>query len=160
IKTLARQIRFVNGQENGTKTSSFNAFIGNFGFAKLSNDSTDPANYNSLRGSPSFGGWNLGDYQSAKLNMSMPENYPGSPSYRSPAAGNSNAPNIRSANFILPALRVSQIKLNTTPSEQIVPWAARFNNWANLALDTDRNPNNGYKFVPGKAIPAKFGLPA
>jgi len=160
IQTLARQIRFVNGQNNGTKTSSYNAFIGNFGFQKLDNDTTDPNNYNSQRGVPSFSGWNLGDYQSAKLNMSMPALYPGGPGFRSPAAGNSNAPNIRSANFILPALRVSQIKLNTDASEQIVPWVARFNNWNNPALDTDRNPANGFKFEPGKAIPAKFGLPA
>ena len=36
---------------------------------------------------------------------------------------------------------------------------ARFNNWNNLAFDSDRNAANGYKFVPGQAIPAKNGLP-
>jgi hypothetical protein len=160
IKTLAQQVRFVNGNLNGTKTNSFNAFIGNFGFAKLSNDSTDPSSYQSQRGSHSFAGWNMGDYQSAKLNMSMPELYAGSASFRTPAAGNSNAPNIRSANFILPALRVSQIRLNMDAGEQLVPWVARFNNWGVSALDTDRNPSNGFKFEPGKPIPAAFGLPA
>ena len=160
MKTLAQQIRFVNGQNNGIKTRSYNAFVGNFGFQKLSNDPTDPNSYNSQRGVHSFSGWSLGDYNNAKLNMSMPELYSASASYRGPAAGNSNAPNIRSAAFILPVMRISQVKLNTDASEQIVPWVARFNNWANVALDTDRNPANGYKFEPGKAIPAKFGLPA
>ena len=151
IKKLAQQVRFVNGVNNGPKTQSTNAFIGNFGFQHLSNDVTTP---------PGFVGNSLGDFTSAKLNMSNPELYSGSVTFKTPAAGNSSAPNIRSALFALPALRVSQIKVNSPASEAIVPYVARFNNAFNLALDTDRNPANGYKFVPGQSIPAKFGLPA
>ena len=159
IKTIAQQVRFVNGQNNGTKTQSFNAFIGNFGFQDLANDVTRPSGYSSEKGEHSFAGWSQGDFTGAKLNMSMPDLYNGSASYRNPAAGNSSAPNIRSALFTLPLLRVSQIQVNSPTSEAIVPNIARFNNWGNLALDTDRNAANGFKFVPGQAIPAKNGLP-
>jgi hypothetical protein len=159
-KTLAQQVRFINGVNNGTKTQSTNAFVGNFGFYNLANDITNPANYNSQQGDHSFAGWGKGPFESAKLNMSMPDLYAGSPSFRNPAAGNSNAPNIRSALFTMPLLRVSQTQVNSPSSEAIVPYIARFNNWGNLSLDTDRNAANGYKFVPGQAIPAKNGLPA
>jgi len=159
VKTLAQQVRFVNGQNNGTKTQSNNAFIGNFGFYDLANDVTKPASYNSEKGEPSFAGWSQGDFTGAKLNMSMPDLYAGSPSFKNPAAGNSSAPNIRSALFTMPLLRTSQTQVSSPSNEAIVPYIARFNNWGNLALDTDRNPANGYKFIPGAAIPAKFGLP-
>ena len=92
--------------------------------------------------------------------MQMPELYNGSASFRNPAAGNSTAPNIRSADFILPIIRLTETKVNASPGVAIVPWIANFNNANNLALDSDRDPSNGYKFVPGQAIPAKFGLPA
>jgi hypothetical protein len=160
MKTLAQQVRFVNGSNNGTKTQSFNAFIGNFGMQDLDTDITTPANYHSKRGTHSFSGWTLGDFQSAKLNMSMPELDAGSPSYRNPAAGNSGAPNIRSALFTLPIIRLGEVKVNSPASEAVVPWIARFNNWNNLALDSDRNAGNGFRFVPGQAMPAKSGLPA
>jgi hypothetical protein len=160
VKTLAEQVRFVNGQNNGTKTQSFNAFIGNFGFQKLGNDITTPSNYSSKKGTHSFAGYAIGGYQSAKLNLSMPELYPGSASFRNPAAGNSTAPNIRSALFTLPILRVSQVEVNTDANERNIPWVARFNNFGNPALDTDRNGSNGYLFVPGQAIPAGAGFPA
>jgi hypothetical protein len=159
IKTIAQQVRFINGQNNGSKTKSSNAFIGNFGFYDLGNDVTKPSGYNNDRGEHSFAGWTQGDFTGAKLNMSMPELYNGSASYRNPAAGNSSAPNIRSALFTLPLLRVSQTQVSSPSSEAIVPYIARFNNWNNIALDSDRNSANGFKFVPGQAIPAKFGLP-
>ena len=160
VKTLAQQVRFVNGQNNGTKTQSSNAYIGNFGFQDLPSDKTVPNGYGQSKGAASFSGWSQGAFNSAKLNMSMPEVYAGSPSFRNPAAGNSDAPNIRSALFILPALRVAQVKVNEKAGEQLVPYIARFNNWGNEALDSDRNPANGQLFQPGVAMPAKFGLPA
>jgi hypothetical protein len=92
--------------------------------------------------------------------MSMPELYSGSASFRTPAAGNSMAPNIRSATFTLPIMRLSQVEVNTEKTERNVPWVARFNNYGNLALDTDRNGSNGYRFATGQAIPARNGLPA
>ena len=159
VTTLVKQVRYVNGN-NGQKTNSFNAYIGEYGINRLTSDVTDPANYNSQSGTHSFSGYGLGQYNSTGVNMSMPELYGGSGSYRNPAAGNSNAPNIRSAMFVLPALRVSQIAVNNPEDERIVPYVARFNNFGNLALDSDRNASNGYKFVPGQAMPAAFGLPA
>jgi len=94
--------------------------------------------------------------------MSMPALYPGSPGFRNIASGDSKAPNIRSSLLVLPALRVSQIKVNNSKDEAIVPWLARFNNWGNPALDTDRNSANGYQFKPGMPMAAvpSLGLPA
>ncbi|MEA2735632.1 MAG: hypothetical protein QOE14_2083 [Humisphaera sp.] len=161
MRDIARQVRFVNGQNNGAKTRSYNAFIGNFGFTKIDDDKTFPAGYkNDKKGQHSFAGYNIGGYNTAKLNMSMPELYSGSGSYRTPAAGNSTAPNIRSAMFTLPILRVSQNEVNTTSKERNVPWVARFNNFGNTALDTDRNSSNGYRFVTGQPMPAGYGFPA
>jgi len=151
LQTLVNQVKFVNGQNNGTKTNSFNAFIGNFNWTRAGNDGTQPSGYNY----PSSG-----DFSSAKLNMAMPALYPGSGAFRNPAAGNSTAPNIRSALFVLPIIHLTAAKVNAHSGEQVVPWIAPFNNWANLSMDSDRNPSNGYRFVPGQAMPAKFGLPA
>jgi len=159
VTNLVKQVRFVNAN-NGQKTESYNAFIGEYGINKLPSDITDPANYHSQKGTHSFSGYGMGEYQSTKVNMSMPELYGGSGSYRNPAAGNSDAPNIRSAMFVLPALRVSQIAVQNNDDDRIVPYVARFNNFGNEALDSDRNPSNGYLFVPGQAMPARFGLPA
>src|SRR6185436_18364508 len=117
IKTIAQQVRFVNGVNNGTKTQSFNAFIGNFGFQNLANDVTRPSGYSGDKGEHSFAGWSQGDFTGAKLNMSMPELYAGSPSFRNPAAGNSSAPNIRSALFNLPLIRLSQVAVNSPTNE-------------------------------------------
>lgn len=150
LAQLVRQVRYVNGVNNGTKTQSFNAFIGNTEYQKLASSIGSPAGWPST----------LSGYNSAKLNMSMPTLYPGQESFKNPAAGNSTAPNIRSALFTLPIIRVGEIKVNNTSNERIIPYVARFNNWGNLALDSDRNASNGYLFVPGQAMPAKFGLPA
>jgi hypothetical protein len=159
VTKLAQQVRFVNGQNNGTHTQSFNAFIGNFGFQTLSSDITTPSNYGSKTGSHSFSGYNQGGYNAAKLNMSMPELYGGAGSYRNPAAGNSTAPNIRSAMFTLPILRVSQVEVNTDANERNVPYVARFNNFGNLALDTDRNASNGYLFNRASRCRRPTGCP-
>lgn len=161
LKELAEQVRFVNGANNGTKTNSHNAFIGNFGFSGIPSDKTHPANYKKdKKDKHSFAGFNNGDFASAKLNMAMPELYPGSPSQRNLAAGNLSSPNIRSGLFAVPIVRLSQTTVNAADTTQVVPYIARFNNWNNLALDTDRNASNGYKFVPGQAIPAGGGFPA
>jgi hypothetical protein len=44
------------------------------------------------------------------------------------------------------------LKLEKDKHKQI-PWVARFNNWGNSSLDTDNNPANGYRFVPGAPLP-------
>jgi hypothetical protein len=159
VSTLVKQVQFVNAS-NGKKTVSTNAFIGNFGFQTYASpDVTDPNNYNAQRGTHSFSGWTNADFHAGGLTMHMPELYAGSPSFRNPAAGNSNAPNIRSALFTMPVLRLSEVSVSRKKGEALVPYIARFNNFNNLALDTDRDPSDGYRFVPGEAIPAKFGLP-
>src|SRR5436190_289086 len=45
LPQLVRQIRYVNGINNGTKTQSFNAFVGNAEIQKLSSDITAPAGF-------------------------------------------------------------------------------------------------------------------
>jgi len=161
LQTLTNQVKYVNAQ-SGTKNISANAFIGNFGFTNIvGSDPTAPAQYQqNAKNDHSFAGWSSSDFAAAKLNLQMPELYNGSASFRNPAAGNSTAPNIRSADFILPIIRLTETAVNNPPGAQIIPWISNFNNWNNLALDSDRNPANGYKFVPGQAIPAAFGLPA
>jgi hypothetical protein len=162
LKQLSDQIHFIDGNLNkGFKTQSFNAFIGNFGFQQLPDDQTLPPKYkNKEKNNHSYAAWSENDYFKAGLSMSMPEQYSGSASYKNPAAGDSNAPNIRSAMFVLPALRLSQTAVQQDAGTQIVPYIARFNNWNNLALDTNRDASDGYRFVPGQAIPAASGLPA
>ena len=163
VKELALQVRYVNGQNNGTLTRSHNAFIGNYGFQKYSKDITLPSSYLQQRkGTHSFSGYNMGEYQSLKLNLSMPELYPGSGSFRNPAAGNSTAPNIRSALFVMPVLRLSEVAVNVDADERIIPWVARFNNWGNTSLDTNREGSDGFRFVTGQPMPARpdLGFPA
>jgi hypothetical protein len=159
VTNLVKQVRYVNNN-NGQLKRSGNAFIGNYGYQVIDNDITTPSNYDSKKGTHSFSGYNRGGYNAAKLNMSMPELYGGSGSFKNPAAGNSTAPNIRSAMFTLPILRVSQVEVNNGADDRNVPYVARFNNFGNLALDTDRNSNHGYLFVPGQPIPASSGFPA
>jgi len=160
LSKLNDQIRYANQNGNGKKSNSFNAFVGNFGFQNLEDDFTNPNQYKKKKDKHSFAGWDQDDYNAGKLNLSMPALYPGSPSYRNPASGDSKAPNIRSALFILPTERVSQIKVNNSSNEAIVPWVARFNNWDNPALDTDRNPQTKFRFVPGQPMAAAFGFPS
>src|SRR5687768_4634611 len=65
MREVAEQVRFINGVNNGTRTRSHNAFIGNFGIQKIPNDITDPSNYNSRSNQHSFSGFNIGAYNSA-----------------------------------------------------------------------------------------------
>src|SRR6185369_11730337 len=44
------------------------------------------------------------------------------------------------------------LKLDKDKHKQI-PWVARFNNWGNNSLDTNNNPADGYRFVPGAPLP-------
>ena len=134
LKTLTNQVRFVNAQ-SGNKNTSYNAFIGNFGFTEITgNDPTAPAQYQqNNKNDHSFSGWSNGNFSAAKLNLQMPELYDGSASFRNPAAGNSTAPNIRSADFILPIIRLSEANVNNSSGVAIIPWVTNFNNWNNLA---------------------------
>jgi len=159
VTKLTKQVQFVNAS-NGQKTASSNAFIGNFGFQVYKNgDVTDPSTYASQRGTHSFSGYTNADFHAGGLTMHMPELYPGSPSFKNPAAGNSSAPNIRSALFTLPVLRLSEVYVSKSNKEALVPYIARFNNFNNTALDPDRDPSNGFKFEPGKEMKATGSLP-
>jgi hypothetical protein len=60
--------------------------------------------------------------------------------------GTAPAPNIRSTLFVQPINRASFVTANLPAGNLHVPYVNRFNNFGNAALDTDGNPNNGYRF--------------
>jgi len=166
---------------------SGNAFVGNFNFYPNSgSDPTRPANVQT--GAKSFSnrpanfqyndarGRNPSRFANEMSNEAL---YPGAPDYRDPAQGNSNAPGIRAATFILPIQRftIAEAGLrglsgaltgnaafaqvgrpNPTGNQLHVPYVTRFNNWGNAALDTDGNPGNGYAFVSNAATPSNGQL--
>lgn len=149
-------------------TRSQNAFVGNFNFyPQAGNDPTRPGAVNTIAKS----------FDDKPQNFSYPDSrgrtssrtgrlmsneslYPGSPDFRNPAQGNSNAPNIRSALFTLPIIRAGFAQQNLPAGDQHIPWVSRFNNWGNNALDSDGNPANGYQFVQNNANPANGQLPS
>lgn len=140
-------------------SKSGGAFIGNFSMAPLNSDPTRPP----LPGTtPIASGkhslFNSTQYKNAKVNMANPALYPGAPDFRDPAQGNSSAPNIRSALFVLPIQRLSLTKQALPSGNKLIPWVSRFNNWGNGALDSDGNSSNGYQFVQNAANPANGQL--
>jgi hypothetical protein len=178
-RSLADQV-IASGTSKG-------AYVGNFNFyPNAGNDTTKPGVTNTVANSYQFNR-NSQDYfdtrgrvgttfgkQSANAAL-----YPGAPDYRNPAAGNSNAPNIRAALFTLPIQRQtfatngllnrgvpagnSSTAYNTPftgyqDGAQNIPYVARFNNWGNSALDSDGNAANGYAFVQNSATPANGQL--
>ena len=147
---------------------SQNAFVGNFNsYPRAGSDTTRPGTVNtaaqSFQDRPQ--NFNYPDSRGKRGNrtgrlMSNEALYPGSPDFRNPAQGNSNAPNIRSALFTLPILRASLATQNLPAGDQHIPWVSRFNNWGNNQLDSDGNPGNGYQFVQAAANPANGQLPS
>lgn len=172
-------------------TQSKAAYVGNFNFyPNAGADTTFPADlsksgarsfqfrptsadYFDSRGRPAGSNKATGN-QSANASL-----YPGAPDFRNPANGNSNAPNIRSALFILPIQRetfatngllnrsVPGAKATTayntpftsyTNGAKNIPYVSRFNNWGNAALDSDGNVANGYQFVQNAATPSNGQL--
>jgi hypothetical protein len=160
---LAKQVRLVNPSNvNGGLTKSAFAWVGNFGFSAQGSNNQKPSYYTNT-GQHSFSDYGYGTWNNVGLSMSNEEAYPGSPSFRSKAAGDvpqgsGTYSNIRGQLFVLPLWRVGQttdtVMTLGIPNHQNIPWTANFNNWGNPALDTDRNPANGYKFVPGQPMPA------
>ena len=148
---------------------SSNAFVGNFNFyPNAGSDTTRPGNVSSTAAQ---------SFDDRPQNFSYPDSrgktatrtgrlmaneslYPGSPDFRNPAQGNSNAPNIRSALFTLPILRASSTTQGLPAGDQHIPWVSRFNNWGNNALDSDGNSANGYQFVQNAADPRNGQLPS
>jgi hypothetical protein len=143
-----------------SSSKSAGAFIGDFSMAPLNSDPTRPGSLPPLTPTASGGHslFNSTQYKNAKVNMANPALYPGAPDFRNPAQGNSNAPNIRSAMFVLPIQRLSLTKQAMPSGQKVIPWVSRFNNWGNSALDSDSISSNGYQFVQNAANPANGQL--
>jgi hypothetical protein len=159
-----------------TSGASAAAFVGNFNlYPNLGTDPTRPAteqakftgiDYSAARGHV---GAQLGNQFAA------PALLPGTADFRTPAQGNSNAPNIRSALFVLPIERLTLAELglrgfaapptDTTafaiaaspndPAQRLIPWVMRFNNLDNAALG---GGPNGSGFVQNAATPSNGQL--
>ena len=167
---LAKQVRLINPSgslfSSSNWSKSFKGFVGNFGFSASPDNKQAPTYYEAkFKPKHSYSGYQFDDATSAFLTMSNEEIYPGSPSMRNKAApdtayGGGTIPNIRGNLFVLPLWRAADAtnKIQSLGSlsqfANHVPWTGNFNNWGNPALDTDRNPANGYLFVPGAAMPA------
>jgi len=83
------------------------------------------------------------------MNMANEDLYPGQATYKNPPGtpgGTSTSPNIRSSLFVQPIDRASFVTLNLPTGNKHVPYVNRFNNSGNIALDSDGNPSNGYRF--------------
>lgn len=133
MNALAGQIR--NSAGTGVAMASGKAFVSNYGFAPLSYDPTRAGK-----------GWGYKHYTAAGVNMASESLYPGAWDFRGPASGNSSAPNVRSALFTMPIERFSLAAATLPGGAAHIPYVNRFNNWGNLALDTDGNASNGYRF--------------
>lgn len=155
---------------------SAGAFVGNFNlYPNLRNDPTRPAgqvasitgiDYSAARGKV---GAQLGNQFAA------PALFPGSADFRNPAQGNSGAPNIRSALFVLPIQRLTLAELGLRgfadpptgaaayaipasphdPAQRLIPWVMRFNNLDNPALG---GGPTGTGFVQNSATPSNGQL--
>jgi hypothetical protein len=149
VNDTARVTALVNQIKASTATgpaiAANKAYVGNFNFQPLFKDPTAP-------GAPTYG---YAQYTSAGLNMATEALYPGSPGYRNPASGDSDAPNVRSALFTLPIARLSMTTASLPGTHAHIPYVNRFNNWGNSALDTDHDSSNGYQFVTSNQLPSR-----
>lgn len=125
----AAQAAAIHAQPKGVTT-----YVGNFGFAPLSGDSSGPTS-----------GMSVAAYNASGMNMANADLYPGSPSYKnaSDVGGTSTAPNIRSTLFTLPIIRESYVTANLRAGDKNIPYVDRFNNTGNAAL------HNGPAGSPG-----------
>ncbi|HEV7403900.1 MAG TPA: Ig-like domain-containing protein [Chthoniobacteraceae bacterium] len=161
-----------------TSGTSAGAFVGNFNlYPNLQIDPTRPAAQ-----SANFAGI---DYAAARghvgaqlgLQFAAPALLPGSVDFRNPAQGDSSAPNIRSALFVLPIQRLTLAELGlrgftappadetayaiaaspNDPAQRLLPWVMRFNNLDNPALG---GGPSGPGFVQNAATPSNGQLPS
>jgi len=139
---------------SGGQVASNQIYVGNFNIYPVPNDPTRPAT--GTPGQPAGSSfetlYSAADYFTAGLNMANEALYPGSPDLRNPAAGNSTAPNIRSALLTLPITRLSLTTANLPAGHKHIPYVNRFNNFGNLNLDTNNNAADGYQFVTGQPL--------
>jgi hypothetical protein len=129
---LANQIRTSAG--TGPAVIANQSFVGNYGLAPIFSDPTRPA------GNPGF---TAADYTASGVNMANESLYPGKSDFRNPVAGNSTAPNIRSALFTLPITRASIVSAGLPAGHAHIPYVTRFNNWNNPAFANGVSPVNG-----------------
>jgi hypothetical protein len=117
---VTAQSAAIHAQPKGTNT-----WVGNFGYAPLSGDTSGPA-----------AGMSVAAYNASGVNMANADLYPGSPSYKNPAdvGGTSSSPNIRSSLFVLPINRETYVTANLRHGDLNIPYVNRFNNTGNSAL--------------------------
>jgi len=109
IAGVINRIRWVNGVVGGTKTRSNLAYVGNFAMSTVTNDRAG----NGKKHSTNAMDFSYKTYGTTGANMSNPDLYPGDPSFRNFAQGDSTAtqfspPNIRTSLFTLPLMRMGQ----------------------------------------------------
>ncbi|HSI35656.1 MAG: PEP-CTERM sorting domain-containing protein [Phycisphaerae bacterium] len=131
----------------GPAVAANRAYVSNFAYSPAYGDPSAPNNGAAQALSAT--------YASVGLNMVSNDLYPGLGSFRGPASGNSAAPNVRSALFAAPVVRLSSASAALPSGHANVPYVNRFNNWMNTALDTDGDPSNGYKFVTSNQLPSR-----
>ncbi len=144
VTATVQQIRSTG--LTGTALAAGRSYVSNFAFSPAGMDPSKPAG---LTGIGSAG------FAATGLNMVSDDLYPGSPFYKSPASGDSTAPNIRSALFTQPLTRLSMTSASLPAGVKAVPYVNRFNNWANTALDSDHDSSNGYQFVTSNQLPSR-----
>jgi len=158
VTNLVNQVR--------TSTWSKNAYVGHADLTPL-NDSDDRTYRNQAPGMDASAHRHFGksQYDSSKVNMANTALYPGNYSTRNKSTADWSNNNIRTALFVAPIWRMSQVQnvldssyngsdtlgIGLTKHKQI-PWITRFNNSGNNSLDTDQNPATGYAFVPGAPL--------
>lgn len=142
----------AQAQANSVRTISSSTYVSNYRLFPGSGDNSGVG-----------AGSSLADYLSGGalgVNMASEDLYPGSGSYKNPAAtgGTSTSPNIRSSLFTLPIKRATYSTANMPLLNQHIPYVTRFNNYGNTALDTDGNSSNGFQFTQNAANPANGQL--
>jgi hypothetical protein len=145
---------------------SKNAYVGEFGLTPVTGSGYGPGQ-DPMRKVTVF---TKPAYDVLHVNMANTVLYPGAGDFRNAASGDFANPNIRTGLFLAPigSMTAVQNQLNSSynglnkgtgiANHKQIPWVARFNNSGNNFLDTDGNPNNGYRFVPGQPLAANPGL--
>jgi hypothetical protein len=119
----ALQIENLVFQTAGTLSSA--AEIGQFSLDPYHPDASNPSPTAEMTSAA---------YSFSGVNTASPNLFPGSPTFRSLASGNSSAPNLRSSFFTLPLTRLSEVIEAQSPSHAVIPFVARFNNFGNIFL--------------------------
>jgi hypothetical protein len=177
--SAATNVSQTMGLVNQVRSSkwSTNAYVGEFNLTPLKGygpnvkDGFDPFG----RGTPPY---TESQYKQAKVNMANTALYPGSSEDRNKSTFDWANANIRTGLFVAPIGRMTAVQqkldkdynghdnAGTNPlsgdgkflktdvkNHKQIPYVARFNNFGNSSLDTNNNPADGYRFVPGAPLP-------